>query len=322
VIIDLANTQSLPWKLDGARTVPQAFPYQGSKRQLASQILSLFPDGGVDELIEPFAGSAAISIAARHYGLARDVFISDVNQPLMALWTEIIERPEQLIEGYSRVWTEQQEDPREYFLKARSEFNENKDPTLLLYLLCRIVKAAVRYSQKTGDFNQGADHRRLGARPSNMRERIFESSRLMQGAHVSSDPYEYALIHAPKKALVYMDPPYQGTTDVPDHRYLTGLKRDAFIQSLQHAVDNKVSFIISYDVVTDDNKYGFKLPDELSLMHKHVVAGTSSQGTLSGKTEMTIESLYISPALVQRLGGEDMINGRIDLEPSNKNTLF
>ncbi|MGO4470350.1 DNA adenine methylase [Arthrobacter sp. M-10] len=311
----------MPWKTDGIRSVVQAFPYQGSKRQLVGQILSLFPDEGVPLLIEPFAGSAAISVAARHYDRVGDVAISDVNGPLMDLWSQIINTPDDLIFEYSRLWNEQLEDPRAYFLKARNMFNESKDPAHLLYLLCRVVKAAVRYS-KNGDFNQGADHRRLGAKPSNMRDRIWEASRLMQGASVSSESYESPLVNAPREALVYMDPPYQGTTDVPDHRYLTGLKRDPFIETLQHAIDNDVSFIVSYDVVRDDNKYGFALPEELGLLHRHVVAGVSSQATLSGRKEMTIESLYLSPALVQRLGGSDIIDTRIDLEPAGQVALF
>lgn len=43
--------------------VPHPIPYQGSKRNLAKQILSFFPND-TRVLFEPFAGSAAISIAA------------------------------------------------------------------------------------------------------------------------------------------------------------------------------------------------------------------------------------------------------------------
>ncbi|WIE74498.1 DNA adenine methylase [Curtobacterium sp. MCSS17_007] len=310
-----------PWKTDGPRSVPQAFPYQGSKRALSAQILSLFPDGGPTRLIEPFAGSAAISVAARRYGLAGDVSLSDVNGPLMGLWQRIIDDPEGLVDDYSRMWTEQQEDARAYFLQVRDDFNRSQDPTLLLYLLCRVVKAAVRYT-KNGAFNQSADHRRLGAKPSNIKQRVFEASRLMQGTELHSESYEPFLVDAPRDALVYMDPPYQGTTDVPDSRYLMGLRREPFVETLQRAVDNQVSFIVSYDVVRDDNKYGLKLPDELGLTHRHVVVGVSSQATLSGRSEMSIESLYISPALVQRLGGEDNIDARIDVEPADQASLF
>lgn len=312
----------MPWKSAGVRTIPQAFPYQGSKRALAGQILSLFPQEGSPRLVEPFAGSAAISVAALHYKLADAAYISDVNEPLMGLWKLIIEEPQHLIAEYTRMWNEQLDDPRAYFLEARDKFNAGKQPEILLYLLCRCVKAAVRYSQKTGDFNQGADHRRLGAKPSNMAERISRASVIMQGSTVATSAYQDPLVNASRDELVYMDPPYQGTSDVSDHRYLKGLQREAFSEVLQQAVDNKVSFIVSYDVVTDDEKYGSALPAELGLTHRHVVAGVSSQATLMGQKRMTTESLYISPALVQRLGGADAIDGRLGSAPAAEAALF
>lgn len=305
------DTLQAPWKSDGPRSVVQAFPYQGSKRILASRILSIFPDGEVGRLVEPFAGSAAISLAARHYGVADHVSISDVNAPLMGLWKMIANEPDELVGSYSRMWHEQQEDPRSYYLETREKFNETKRPDLLLYLLCRCVKAAVRYS-KSGAFNQGADHRRLGARPKAMSDRILTASKLMKTAEIDTGPYEDRLVSANRDDLVYMDPPYQGTSDVPDHRYLKGLTRETFAETLQKAVSNGVSFIVSYDVVTDDNKYGAALPDELGLTHRHITAGVSSQATLQGKKQMTVESLYISPALLQRLGGADELDRRME----------
>jgi DNA adenine methylase len=46
-----------------------------------------------------------------------------------------------------------------------------------------------------------------------------------------------------------MDPPYQGTTDVADHRYLAGLTPEKFAKSLADAVARDLSFIVSYDGV-------------------------------------------------------------------------
>lgn len=310
------ETFKFPWVGQGPRTVPQAFPYQGSKRQLARKILSLFPEPAVELLVEPFAGSAAIAVASRFYGTANKVFISDVNAPVMDLWKAIRDEPDQLIEQYSKYWNDQLSDPKSYFRKVRSDFNRDHEPAALLYLLNRIVKAAIRYNQKTGEFNQGADNRRLGANPSVVEKRIKASSLLMQRAVIAVESYEESLLLASKNALVYMDPPYQGTSDVSDHRYLQGLSREAFSKNLAEAVKNETSFIVSYDVVTDDNKYGYKLPEELDLMHRHLLAGTSSQATLNGRQEKTVESLYLSPALVKRLGGEDAVDSRLRLAES------
>lgn len=49
--------------------VPHPIPYQGSKRQLAPVVLSYFPSR-FGRLVEPFAGSAAVSLAAAHRRLA------------------------------------------------------------------------------------------------------------------------------------------------------------------------------------------------------------------------------------------------------------
>ena len=52
-----------------AEPPPHPIPYQGSKRRLAAAILAHAPSCA--RLIEPFAGSAAISLAAAARGLAR-----------------------------------------------------------------------------------------------------------------------------------------------------------------------------------------------------------------------------------------------------------
>ncbi|MDR1791152.1 MAG: DNA adenine methylase [Propionibacteriaceae bacterium] len=191
----LATTRasSLPWLSDGPRAIPQAFPYQGSKRALAGLILSLFPEEGVGRLVEPFAGSAAVCVAARKYDMAETCFISDVNAPLMGLWRQILCAPQELSNRYERMWLDQQSDPRKYYVRVRDEFNRTQAPELLLYLLCRCVKAAVRYNQRTGDFNQGADNRRLGARPDVVRERLTAVSHLLQGSSVRVADYQTVL---------------------------------------------------------------------------------------------------------------------------------
>ncbi|WP_175539709.1 DNA adenine methylase [Nocardioides exalbidus] len=293
----------LPAKLDCLVDVPHPFPYQGSKRALAHAILRYLPDDTAT-LVEPFAGSAAISIAARYANVADRAVINDVNAPLMAMWRAIIDQPVELADQYEAMWQDSLEDPKAFFLAKRSEFNETNDPALLLYLLNRIVKGAVRYG-KTGLFNQSADNRRLGAKPATVRERLVRTSKVMQGTDVHSGSYAPLLIDAGASDVVYMDPPYQGVTNVRDHRYMSGLAREDFEQALHKANDNNVSYVISYDVVREDNKYGEPIDSELGLTHLHVIAGRSAQSTLSGGSDVTVESLYLSPALVDRLGGID-----------------
>lgn len=284
-------------------SIPHPFPYQGSKRSIAKKILPHFPSD-VKCLIEPFCGAAALSIATIAYGLTEKLVLNDLNKPLMNLWLEILERPNQLADKYEALWFEQQPDRKKYFFRIREEFNKKHQPHHLLYLLARIVKGAVRYSSE-GLFNQSADNRRSGMKPNRMRKNIRSVSQLLAGkASLSSIDFSELVNKVGVKDLVYMDPPYQGTSFTRDHRYYNGLTYDNFVEVVSEMNKKYISFIISYDGATGKKAHGKPLPKCLSLKHLHIYAGRSSQATLLGGNDETIESLYLSPALVERLGAD------------------
>jgi DNA adenine methylase len=290
-----------PRRLPGLANVPHALPYQGSKRLLAHVIVPLLPRDTA-RLLEPFAGSAAVSIAARHLNIGTTAEISDVNAPLIALWQAILAEPGGLADAYEQLWYAQLADPRGFYDAVRARFNVSHEPHDLLYLLARCVKAAVRYN-RSGEFNQAADARRLGARPDAMRERLLATSIAMAGCRAVTADYAGVLRAAAPDDVVYMDPPYEGVTSTRDHRYMAGLPRADFTAELRAAVGRRTSFLVSYDGSTGSRSYGEPLPSDLGLTHLRVAAGTSSQATLNGVAAQTIESLYLSPALVERLGG-------------------
>jgi DNA adenine methylase len=285
-------------------SVPHPFPYQGSKRGIAKHILPHFPSD-VNCLIEPFCGASAIALSASAYGLMKKAVINDLNEPLMHLWQEILENPENLVNLYEQLWNEQHTDKKAYFYKVREQFNQTHQSHHLLYLLARIVKGSVRYNS-TGKFNQSADNRRTGMRPITMRKNIINVSTLLSGrTKLSSVDFSEVVKKAKKNDLVYMDPPYQGTSFTRDHRYLNGLTYDDFVDVLKIMNNKNTSYIISYDGKTGEKSHGKSLPKSLSLKHLHVKAGRSSQATLLGGNDETIESLYLSPALVDRLNNQD-----------------
>lgn len=294
-------------------SVPHPFPYQGSKRGLAKYILPHFPSD-VNCLIEPFCGASAIALSASAYGLMDKAIINDLNGPLMHLWEEILETPNGLVNQYEQLWNEQQTDKKAFFYKVREQFNETHQPHHLLYLLARIVKGAVRYSS-SGSFNQSADNRRFGMRPNTMRKNIVNVSSLLSGiTMLSSIDFSEVVKKAKENDLVYMDPPYQGTSFTRDHRYLNGLTYDDFVDVLKEMNEKNTSYIISYDGKTGEKSHGKSLPKPLSLKHLHVKAGRSSQATLLGGNDETIESLYLSPALVDRLNNQEQFAPEIQRE--------
>jgi DNA adenine methylase len=113
--------------------------------------------------------------------------------------------------------------------------------------------------------------------------------------------YREAVAQATPDDLIYMDPPYQGVCGERDPRYLKGVLVDEFVEVLESLNYRDIKYLVSYDGRTGDRVHGRKLPDRLRLHLVELHAGRSSQATLLGRAEVTVESLYLSPALAESL---------------------
>lgn len=276
---------------------PHVIPYQGSKRKLSKQILAQVNLRNFDTLYEPFAGSAAVSIAASQYNLVNRHVISDKYEIIIDLFELIINQPDFLSDAYSVLWNKQLENPVEYFYQVREQFNEDKDPVKFLFLIARCVKNAIRFNSN-GDFNQSPDKRRLGTKPAKMAKNIAEVSKLLAGkTTLFTGDFADIVSNATHKDLVYMDPPWQGTSTKKDTRYAHILELDKLLSEMEKMNSRGVPFLLSFDGVCGDKTYGQDLPKELNLKKIELHAGRSSQATLLGRDDKTIESLYVSPAL-------------------------
>ncbi len=290
--------------------LPHPIPYQGSKRNLADQILRFFPDT-FDHLIEPFAGSAAISIASAFYFKANKFVINDINEPLTQLWDGIINNPKSIIKHYHDIWHGQHGNEEEYYYQIREKFNETRKPEYLLFLLAKCVKAAVRYNSR-GDFNQSPDKRRLGRNPQMMRDDVLRVSQLLKGkTEIYSADYSAILDNATADDLVYMDPPYQGTGQNGGFNYAGNIEFDNFVVSLFELNSRNIPYILSFDGRTGDKTFGNPLPDNLNLTKIEINAGRSTQATLLNRKEFTYEVVYLSPSLVTKIDLQKVTGNRI-----------
>jgi len=282
---------------------PHIVQYQGSKRLLAPQILQYMPER-FGRLIEPFAGMAAITMATAKEGRADNYIVNDLNGPLVEILRSAIETPSELLAGYSRVWEEQfsfgQGDVA-HFYSVRDAFNNgDRSPANMLYLLARCVKGSVRYGSN-GFFNQSPDKRRHGTSPKKLKPNVDAISYFLKGrtTFLSLD-YREVLDMAQPGDIVYMDPPYQGVSNVRDPRYFSGIRFDDFVNAIERLNGRGVDFLVSYDGRCGDKEYGEDLPEELGLSKIMLRAGLSSQSLLLGKKEITYEALYVS----RRLSGQ------------------
>lgn len=280
---------------------PHPIPYQGSKRNLAPSILGYFPKE-TKRLFEPFAGAAAVSIAAALHRKAHSFVLNDINTPLMDLWMQIIDSPETIAVAYMELWEKQSGKEREYYDLVRDRFNNTKRVDYLLYLLLRCVKAAVRYNSD-GQFNQSPDNRRRGMKPETLRQHVLAASKLLRGrTEVMSADYREVLSSATSEDLIYMDPPYQGVCGTRDQRYYGAFDTGSFQEALADLNARDISYILSYDGRSGKRVYGKPMPKSLGLTRIEIEAGRSSQATLLGESSITIESIYLSPALCPRIG--------------------
>ena len=279
--------------------VPHPVPYQGSKRKLTPAILACFPPGS-PRLIEPFAGSAAVTLAAAARRKASRFVIADLNAPLMDLWRAMIEDPDRIADQYRTLWHDQAGREREFYDHVRDQFNKIHKPAHLLYLLLRCVKAAVRYNAN-GDFNQSPDNRRRGMNPETLQNEIAGASRLLKGkTQVAAGDYRQVLEDARPEDIVYLDPPYQGVCGDRDGRYIKGLSFAEFTQELRKLNQRRICYILSYDGRANHKVYGRPLPEDLDLFRTELDAGRSTQATFLGQDATTYESLYLSPALADQ----------------------
>src|SRR5262245_8054148 len=101
--------------------VPHPIPYQGSKRGLASTILAFFPKKPL-RLVEPFAGSAAVSLAAASHGKSESFWLNDAHGALVGLWNMILSNPRKLAKQYAEIWLDQLGQERDYYNFIREQF--------------------------------------------------------------------------------------------------------------------------------------------------------------------------------------------------------
>ncbi|MEH2312336.1 MAG: DNA adenine methylase [Nostoc sp.] len=277
-------------------SLPHPIQYQGSKRNLASDILRFVPNR-VERLVEPFSGTAAISIAVSDKAISQNFWINDLNKPLVELLELIVEKPDEIANAYADIWNEQHDNSVEHFYQTREKFNKTNNPKHFLYLLARCVKGAVRYNSE-GFFNQSPDKRRKGTQPEKMRKNIEGVSKLLKGKCIFTYlDYKDVLAEVRNSDFVYIDPPYQGVCGNRDSRYYSGINFDDFVVALKELNRKEIMFAVSYDGKRGNKTFGKELPEQLGLKKIEIEVGRSSQATLLGRQEITVESLYLSPNL-------------------------
>lgn len=73
--------------------------------------------------------------------------------------------------------------------------------------------------------------------------------------------------------LVYMDPPYQGVSNVRDNRYFAGVPFDEFAEAIETLNRKGVDYSISYDGECSGKEYGEELLASLGCKKVFIKCG-------------------------------------------------
>jgi DNA adenine methylase len=123
--------------------VKSPLKYLGGKSRQLGMILPLLPGGEAGRIVEPFCGSAVVSV--NHP--SRTKWLNDIDAHIMALWRAVMRDPDGLIDDCERIW-KQYPNTREGFELARARFNAMPNPDLLLFLNKTSFNGMLRRNKK------------------------------------------------------------------------------------------------------------------------------------------------------------------------------
>ncbi len=177
--------------------------WAGGKAKLVPFILNNFPSHPCKRLIEPFAGSAALSLAVDF-----DAYLlNDTNPDLIDLF-RILKQEKQLFIDYSRSLFIPENNRETRFYELRERFNGSSDLTersaLFIYLNRHAFNGLCRYNSK-GAFNVPFGRYTSPYFPeAEMQAFISKSDRI----ELLCGDFQVALDLANDDDMVYCDPPY------------------------------------------------------------------------------------------------------------------
>ena len=182
--------------------------WAGGKHKLVPFLTSHLPQQRSGRLIEPFAGSAALTLATDY-----DAYlINDTNPDLITLYT-ILKQEKQGFIDYARHYFIPDNNEENRYYALREQFNDSHEPAeraaLFIYLNRHAFNGLCRYNSK-GGYNVPFGRYRAPYFPEKeMQAYLGKAGRI----ELSCGDFRDALAEATDDDTIYCDPPY-----VPHHR--------------------------------------------------------------------------------------------------------
>lgn len=173
--------------------------YPGGKSRAVSAILSLIP-ADTETLVSPFFGGGSIELACDSLGMT--VIGSDLFRPLVVFWQQIIEDPGAVADAAEARFPLDHDE----FYRLQRDFASLLDPVERAGVFYALNRSSFSGVTLSGGMSPG--HPRFTA-SSIERLRAFNVNRLT----VRQSDFVEAIEAAPKRSVMYCDPPYMIDSD-------------------------------------------------------------------------------------------------------------
>lgn len=279
-------------------SIPSIIKWTGSKRSQAWDIWQLMPS--YDRYIEPFVGGGALLYLSAVPGSVA----GDIYRPLIKLWQLIQRDPERVIESYrihSKCLNEEldrldihnlpaNKNLPAYYYTVRNRFNANNDPLDLNFILRTCVNGIVRFNNK-GEFNNSFHLSRRGMEAARFDKIVYQWHQIVRNVKFVCQDYALTLQEARQGDLVYLDPPYAGSSQ----RYIDNLDTTRLFHELAKLSKRGVKWMLSFDGSRGNQSLLHEVPRSLFKRHLLLSSGISAVNkVLNGPVESVEESLYLN----------------------------
>jgi DNA adenine methylase len=240
----------------------QFLKWIGNKHRFADQIISYIPsDYGT--YVEPFLGSGAVLGVLS----PRKAIVGDTLKPLIELWILLKEKPESLVEYYSRTWNEYVRNPKATYLQLKASYNQHANPYELLFISRSCYGGVIRFTKDKGHISTPiGPHKPIP--PEAFRDRVTMWNRAVQGTEFLCADFRKTMERAKEGDVVYCDPPYKFSQSIVYGAQAFSLAR--LWKSIQSCVEKDVKVILSLDCKKKSGKVQLPLVIPKGLFNREV----------------------------------------------------
>jgi DNA adenine methylase len=265
--------------------------WSGSKRLQSNTIIQYFPKK-INIYYEPFIGGGSMMFKLIHSDIeVNKIICTDINKDLIELWTEIKNRPYELVKGYKKLWEELNENSdiarkKKYYYAVRDRFNKQRSPIDFIFINRTTTNGLIRYNKK-GDFNNSFHSTRNGMDPDTLLEIVLYWNNKINEKNIEFICINYEEIQTTENDFLYLDPPYANTKGM----YFGAIDYPSLWNWLRN---QKSKYLLSFDGKSGllDNTYN--VPLDLYDQHIYIKNAPSSFKLLmTGELSYVEESLYI-----------------------------